>query len=804
MSDNEYEKFEITDYDLDNEFNPNRRRRLTKNQQIYGMWADDSDNEDATDFPRKGRAKDYSAPVSFVAGGVQQSGKKEKKDVKSEEEDDEADARPSFSSRTTYDTSSESDEESPSIQTTAGFRRSGQTQIPGSVGKWEQHTKGIGAKLLMQMGFQPGKGLGKSLQGISTPVQAHVRKGRGAIGAYGPEKAATLADQKPVKKIDEDEKEEKEFKEKLSQWRRDDTSKSKKSKYTYKSAQDVIEKGKKGPFIDRLSSNLGNVTVIDMTGPEKRVLSGYHALGQTKAADETLYDPKSTKKSSNFTLPELMHNLNLIVDLCEQDIIRTDKSQRSANDRETALQHDQENLRRIVDLEEKHIRTLEEVVDLVEQLVDPEEEISLDEAERCFLTLQMDFPGEYREFGLCDLASGVIAPLVASHLKTWRPLEEPTRHTELIRRWKGILEIHSGETRNVFNPYSAIVWSGVVPSLRQAAGLWDPRLHQPMVALLDAWAPLFPAWVLDSVLEQIVMPRLQSAVEAWDPLTDTLPIHVWIHPWTGLLGSKMEESIYSIIRDKLASALTSWTPQDRSARAMLVPWKGVFPDGDLQMFLLKSIVPKLQVVLAEYIINPLQQDLEPWNQVWEWHELLSPLTIAQLLDKYFFPKWMQTLVIWLNQSPNLDQVSRWYSGWKNMLSDEVLQQTVVKEHFRRALEIMHRATATPIPMMGIDSGIPTIDLTGPPSVVPPPPSLLDLQLQPPVAMEFKELVLQKCSERGIIFAPMPGRREMGKQVYRIGKMFCYIDRSVIMMSDGNLNSWTPMSLNSILDKALLG
>lgn len=33
----EFERFEITDYDLDNEFNPNRnRRRPTKKQQIYG------------------------------------------------------------------------------------------------------------------------------------------------------------------------------------------------------------------------------------------------------------------------------------------------------------------------------------------------------------------------------------------------------------------------------------------------------------------------------------------------------------------------------------------------------------------------------------------------------------------------------------------------------------------------------------------------------------------------------------------------------------------------------------------------
>lgn len=39
MADDEMEKFEITDYDLENEFNVNRpRRRLTKHQQIYGEY----------------------------------------------------------------------------------------------------------------------------------------------------------------------------------------------------------------------------------------------------------------------------------------------------------------------------------------------------------------------------------------------------------------------------------------------------------------------------------------------------------------------------------------------------------------------------------------------------------------------------------------------------------------------------------------------------------------------------------------------------------------------------------------------
>lgn len=97
MSEDEVESFEITDYDLDNEFNVNRpRRKLTKQQQMLGIWADDSDEESAP--ARKPKTfskapKNYTAPVNFVAGGIQQSGKpkEEKKNAVDEEEQEEDD-----------------------------------------------------------------------------------------------------------------------------------------------------------------------------------------------------------------------------------------------------------------------------------------------------------------------------------------------------------------------------------------------------------------------------------------------------------------------------------------------------------------------------------------------------------------------------------------------------------------------------------------------------------------------------------------------------------------------------------------
>ena len=94
------------------------------------------------------------------------------------------------------------------------------------------------------MGYKPGKGLGKSLQGIAAPVEAHLRKGRGAIGAYGPEKMTTVGELKPSssKKV-KDEKSE------LEEGGKKQWSKKGHQKRKLKSVEDIIEKGKKPDYI---------------------------------------------------------------------------------------------------------------------------------------------------------------------------------------------------------------------------------------------------------------------------------------------------------------------------------------------------------------------------------------------------------------------------------------------------------------------------------------------------------------------------------------------------------------------------
>lgn len=81
-------------------------------------------------------------------------------------------------------------------------------------------------------------------------------------------------------------------------------------------------------------------------------------------------------------------------------------------------------------------------------------------------------------------------------------------------------------------------------------------------------------------------------VENWNPLTDTVPIHSWVHPWLPLMQARLEP-LYSPIRSKLSSALQKWHPSDSSAKLILQPWKDVFTPGSWEAFMVKNIVPKL-------------------------------------------------------------------------------------------------------------------------------------------------------------------------------------------------------------------
>lgn len=319
------------------------------------------------------------------------------------------------------------------------------------------------------MGFEPGKGLGKQLQGISAPVEAHLRKGRGAIGAYGPEKTPKI----PDKKKDDDGEDAKESKSKVSQWRKGDnnTNIKKKAKYSYRSVDQVLEDGKLKPNRKLpVPSDVSKVKVIDMTGPEQRILSGYHAIaGSQQCPDESVVAPDK-KSRVNFALPELQHNLNLLVDMCEQDIIQNDRRMRHLNDRAIALEAEKKNLSKVVDQHGLLIDTLENVLVIVDKLMNETSELSLQETAEAFKNLQDNYYEEYKMYELGELASSFVAPKIKDCLLSWHPLMQPKQPIKLFQQWKNILENGTSTTlqSRTMHPYDQLAWNAWMPSIRGA------------------------------------------------------------------------------------------------------------------------------------------------------------------------------------------------------------------------------------------------------------------------------------------------------------------------------------------------
>jgi len=848
MDDDDVMRFEVTDQDLEEEMTMGvgggrGKKRMSKNQAIYGVFAaQSSDEEDEGQSFNAGRKKnsqrDFTNPVNFVSGGVVGAKKKEKKEEGDEEggnsEGDMSSDEGEFSGNTGgglgFGSRRKGAGRVEGEGQIAGMRTSGyvpQQSLGKGFGDWEKHTKGIGAKLLLQMGYQAGKGLGKNLEGRTKIVEAFVRKGKGCVGAYGSEGGGPKAQK--VRGDSEDE-EEKKFKDKLSQWRTGGqvAGKKKKVEYVYKSVEDVLQEGKWRKVRKDEGGKAAAVKVIDLTGKERRELSGYHAIGGQQKPDE---DGESSapigalqeKRKANFELPELVHNLNLLVDLCEQDILSSDRKLAHHKDRVQVLQMEGEKLTELVEKEKAQIDSISQIIAVIDKLEErhDNETLDMDLALRAFKKLQQEFRVEFQMYQLGYIATTIVLPMLKKNLSSWQPLagrQENLQCITIFTNWKEVLEDDNDGAaqpgaEQPMSPYHNLVWEAWLPQVRQAINRWSPRQPESLISFLDLWRPLLPVWILGNVLEQIVLPKLQAEVEVWNPLTDSTPIHAWLHPWLPPLGNRLE-IVYPTIRNKLANALNNWHPSDRSAKLILLPWKDVFTRGSMQAFLVRNIVPKLESSISGLVINPHNQNLDLWRSVIEWDDFLPPPQLADILAKNFFPRWLQVLAAWLNSNPNYEEVTGWYQGWKGVIPVAVVGLPGVADYLSQALHMMNRSVTGGGPLASQPGALENVkyltnreaeagrSLPGGQDV--PKNRKFDtiseaVKTSAQIPQGFKDLIARRCEERGIVFYPVAGKMREAKQVFVCGRRNIYLDRNVIFVQDDAI--WVPTSLNSLVDNA---
>jgi len=207
--------------------------------------------------------------------------------------------------------------------------------------------------------------------------------------------------------------------------------------------------------------------------------------------------------------------------------------------------------------------------------------------------------------------------------------------------------------------------------------------------------------------------------------------------------------------------------------------------------------------------------------VTDWAELLSPAQLATMLAQSFFPRWLNVLGIWLNSTPNYEEVVTWYQGWKSVIPAPLLSLPGVADQLAQALHMMNRSVTGSGPLASQPGALENVRyMTGREMQVQQSSSQVQ-SVKPPgtdtgntnkfdtieqavktsaaIPQGYKELIGRRCEERGIVWRPIPGQWREGKQLYLCGQRRIYLDKTVIFVMEGNV--WVPTSLNNLLDKA---
>lgn len=319
-------------------------------------------------------------------------------------------------------------------------------------GKFNAHSKGFGQKMLEKMGWK-GKGLGADGEGIVNPVETKLRPARMGLSFRGFDERTEQA--KYEDKLRKGEVSEEEdipkttrrnaWKAKEKNERVDTGRKWRKPKTVYKTAAEIIADTEEG-----VPASSTQQKIIDMTGPNIREIS----MSDIKRTDSPTLMEVTTR------LPELRHNLRLIVDLARIDLENLSREKKSTAFKMKSMEEELTTIKEFLDKEQDQLRRLEEIKEIARNLEKSSKDaLGTGAFENGNITalfgeqfdiLERDFSADIKEMEIDKLVISVWAPVWKYRSMSWNVLEEPTWGIHDVKRWKSLLPKNEDEENGVW------------------------------------------------------------------------------------------------------------------------------------------------------------------------------------------------------------------------------------------------------------------------------------------------------------------------------------------------------------------
>lgn len=777
-----------------------KKRRLNKDRAILGIFGDDENDRD-DDFKDK---RNISKPLTFVSSGapkpiddIHVDDNDNNIDINNDnDDDDDVDARPSMTGAA-------------KVPVNAKNLRRADTSF-------ERFTKGIGSKLLAKMGY---------VGGGMAPIDVKVRpKGIGiGFGNFdertdGEKKAQKERDKAPgdkkKKKKDGDDDDDED-----DGYDNDAMRNAAKSVAAEERARDGWKRGKqrtqRTQYITSLDSESraaaesrsAAINVIDMRGPQ---------------------DGAGARKR----MPELYYNARLLVDLLRVELVELDAKQRSRRDQLVSLDAEHERLAAQTASERERLVRVERVRGLVDECGKRvrEKRIDLEQVGTLFGALRSSFAREYELFRLSRLVHALAVPLLKQRLRGWAPLDDadPVAIASVFRTWRDVLLPPSDESaaavldddtallvateavRYDARLYHKLLEDHALPPLRLALmRSWRPAENSDAaVPLVLAWRDVMPRRVFASLLESLVVPRLERALQ--DERVDPLTMHRWLAVWQPIVGAAFEP-LLPVVRRLLLRGVERCEARLNEAHEALLAWAVVGVDDVSMQRVLERVVVAMERRLDATPIDPSRPDSSALECVLRWFDF-APLAVSRLvhvLEEHFFAPWLGVTRQWLAGEPDFGELADWYAGWKQLFPHALLEAAPrMRTLFNHALDLL-KCTFVHLPLPAAPAA-PTrararaqaAEQTTRFGVAENSVGALPDEHEEAFhnnLNELREAVSEMAAERGVSFQ-RAARQYDNRDAYRLGNALVRFENGLLFERQSS-GQWVPASIDALLDRA---
>lgn len=615
--------------------------------------------------------------------------------------------------------------EAPKVARPSAFSKFGKN----GKGKAGINPNSFGARMMAKMGYKQGEGLGKEGTGRNVIIEAHLRPQGYGLGAVKEKSEKERQEEKRQAKLrgevvvdsDEEEKRQKAARRKKqlasgfgSGYASSGASTPKPQRPKFMTMEEVKKAAPGLNIPDAFTP------IIDLTGPGKKLLTTSSGLmtptaGTPGESVEQVESRKLARRAQNDFMAILeewqnLQNRKAFVDLqMQQERQELEELDNSLNEhqRMTAAFH----ALAVVDSTEGWPQRWDRAVVQLKSVADK----------------TADDSSSATQSELGAIAVAALHPIFKLALQEWEPLKSPnTALVSGLTSISPILELKpaaKSHRKSSATPYETMMYKLWLPHVSRSIRYWNVRDTDQLLATVEAWKPLVPDFVMNQLLEQDVVRKLEEALAKWEPKRrkqSSLP-HLWLFPWLQHLSSyhldpKSSSGLVAEVKRKFRQLLEVWDYY-RGVIPGLKQWKDVLrPTRDNDQWrplVMSHLLPSMaRYVKAQFQVDP--SDQEPYMEVivgeFQWLELVSPTLIGEVLVAEVFPMWHTALhKMLVAEDANLDEVAQWLRWWtEDVFPDELKNLPALAAEFEAGISMVNEAldlgsrakTDLPVPTRG--------------------------------------------------------------------------------------------------------